>query len=317
MKKSGFLFLSLFVLFFSACTTDVPNDPSATETSSDIVEDQTFDKTININFSGNTATITPNKDGIAVTQSGAVVVVTSTLKGVEYILSGSTDNGSLKIYSDYKFKLTLNNVTLNSTDGPAINIQSSKSAYIVLTDNTTNIVADSNTYPTDTLEDRKGTIFSEGQLIFSGSGSLNITAKYKHAICSDDYIHIRSGNITISETVSDGLHSPDYILIDGGNLSVTSSNDGIECTEGYIVINNGTINVNSVATTGTKAHGISNASNVTINNGDISIVTSGYKSDGIHTDGTVTINGGTLQIDARDDCMNVTPVINAGHYTCL
>ena len=50
MKKSGFLFLSLFVLFFSACTTDVPNDPSATETSSDIVEDQTFDKTININF---------------------------------------------------------------------------------------------------------------------------------------------------------------------------------------------------------------------------------------------------------------------------
>ena len=348
MKKSGFLFLSLFVLFFSACTTDVPNDPSATETSSDIVEDQTFDKTININFSGNTATITPNKDGIAVTQSGAVVVVTSTLKGVEYILSGTTDNGSLKIYSDYKFKLTLNNVTLNSTDGPAINIQSSKSAYIVLTDNTTNIVADSNTYPTDTLEDRKGTIFSEGQLIFSGSGSLNITAKYKHAICSDDYIHIRSGNITISETVSDGLHSPDYILIDGGNLSVTSSNDGIECTEGYIVINNGTINVHSVdkaivasfdtttvtesvidpyitinggaltlATTGTKAHGISNASNVTINNGDISIVTSGYKSDGIHTDGTVTVNGGTLQIDARDDCMNVTPVINAGHYTCL
>ena len=349
MKKSGFLFLSLFVLFFSACTTDVPNDPSATETSSDIVEDQTFDKTININFSGNTATITPAKNGVSVTNNGAVVVVTSTVKGVEYILSGTTDNGSLKIYSDYKFKLTLNNVTLNSTDGPAINIQSSKSAYIVLTDNTTNIVADSNTYPTDTLEDRKGTIFSEGQLIFSGSGSLNITAKYKHAICSDDYIHIRSGNITISETVSDGLHSPDYILIDGGNLSVTSSNDGIECTEGYIVINNGTINVNSVdkaivasfdtttvtesvidpyitinggtltlATTGTKAHGISTERNLTFNGGTTVIVATGNKSDGIHIDGTLTLSRGTVSIQAYDECAKYATIIDSGNIlTCL
>ena len=60
------------------------------------------------------------RGGVTVSQSGANVVITSTIEGVEYVLSGTTTAGSLKIYSDYKFKLNFNGVDITSTSGPAM-----------------------------------------------------------------------------------------------------------------------------------------------------------------------------------------------------
>lgn len=56
------------------------------------------------------------------------VVITSAITDSElnYILSGVTNNGSVKVYSTYKFGLILNVVSLIFTNGSAINIQSSK-----------------------------------------------------------------------------------------------------------------------------------------------------------------------------------------------
>lgn len=116
--------------------------------------------------------------GVTVTESGGDVVINSTVAEIEFVLSGTTPNSFVKFYSDKKIRLTLNSVNISNSDGPAINIQSLKRAFEVLSDNITSTIADGTSYTASGTEDMKGTFFSKGQLIFSGNGSLSIKGRY-------------------------------------------------------------------------------------------------------------------------------------------
>jgi len=276
----------------------------------DLVENSTFSGNVSINF-GSTVSITNplSAGGVTITQNGADVVITSSASGVEYTLSGTTSNGSVKIYSDKKFKLTLNGVSITNTDGPAINIQSSKRAFIVVADNTTNTLTDGSTYAAS-AEDMKGTVFSEGQMIFSGSGSLSVKGNYKHAIASDDYVRVRSGNITITGAVTDGIHTNDAFIADGGTFKITAASDGIECEEGYVIINDGTFTLNTgddgIAASYDETDGTI-APYVTINNGTITVNSSA--GEGIESKSVLTINNGNISTVTADDGLNAGTAI--------
>jgi hypothetical protein len=325
--------LACVVLFTASCSkTDAVADtnPSGTTTTisetivagahegsseigvnaDDLLENSSFTSTVSINF-GSSVTITNplSASGVTITQSGADITVTSTAKAVEYVLSGTTTNGSVKIYSDNKFKLTLNGAAITNADGPAINIQSSKRAFIVLADGTTNSLADGTTYATST-EDMKGTFFSEGQLVFSGNGSLTVKGNYKHALCSDDYVRIRSGNITISGAVTDGIHTNEAFIADGGTLNITAASDGIECEEGYIIINDGSFTINAADDGIAASYTDGDATitpYVTINGGTITIKTT--TGEGIESKSVLTINNGTIATTTADDGLNATSAI--------
>lgn len=273
--------------------------------SEDLLANSTFSSSVKISF-GSTVSITNPlaAGGVTITESNGDVVITSTATGVEYVLAGTTTNGSVKIYSDKKFKLTLNGVNITNADGPAINIQSEKRAFVVLTDNTTNTLTDGATYKASGTEDMKGTLFSEGQLIVSGNGSLTIKGNYKHAIASDDYIRIISGTITVPSAVSDGIHTNDAFIADGGTMNITTAGDGIQCEEGYIVINNGTFTIN-VADKGIAATYDTDATidpYLTINGGTINITSSG--GEGIESKSILTINKGVIVAKTKDDGLN-------------
>ena len=350
-RKNITLLISVLALTLSHCTTELPQLPD--ENDSDFVEDHTFSTVVAISYDNNTVIVTPETDDITSSIVGGNITIDSRKKYVEYILTGTTDNGSFKLYSTNKCKVTLNNVHITSNNTPAINIQTGKTIFIDVPAGTDNSLSDKNAYAVVGIEDAKGTLFSEGQLIFSGTGSVNVASKQGHGIISDDYIHIRSGEVRVSEALKDGLNSKELILIDGGAITITASDDGISCREGQITINGGTINILSmdegivagydpndpdivvaptveinpditinngeinITTYLERAHGIKSIGLITFNGGNTTITTEGLKSDGIDCDGgTVTLNGGTLSINASDDCMNTDPVINNGEYSC-
>ncbi|WP_421942996.1 carbohydrate-binding domain-containing protein [Pedobacter sp.] len=276
----------------------------------DLLANSTFSSIVSINF-GSTITITNplSAAGVTITQNNGDVTITATATGVEYQLSGTTTNGSVKVYSDKKFKMTLNGVSITNNDGPAINIQSSKRAFIVVADNTTNNLTDAASYATST-EDMKGTFFSEGQLIFSGTGALNLKANYKHAIVSDDYVRVISGNITVASAVSDGIHTNDAIIIDGGTLKITAAGDGIQADEGYVIVNDGTLTLNTVDKGISASYEGTDTTIIpylNINGGTITVISS--KGEGIESKGVLTINKGTISLNTYDDAINAKTAI--------
>lgn len=260
-------------------------------TDEDFIENASFTSTVNIVFDGTTASVT-NGAGVTVTTDGAHVTVNSAVEGVEYVLSGSTTNGSLKVYSDYKMKITLSGVTITNPSGVAINIQSSKRAYIVSEEGTSNTLTDGTEYTSDSSEDMKGCLFSEGQLVFSGTGNLSVAGNYKHAIVSDDYVRFRSGcNVAVTAAAKDGVHANDEIIIGGGTVYIESSDDAMQCEAGGITMTGGFV---SAKTTADKGHALNSYSYVYFSGGALQASTSGYGAKGISADGDVTITGGKI-----------------------
>ncbi|MBN2610191.1 MAG: carbohydrate-binding domain-containing protein [Bacteroidales bacterium] len=262
------------------------------------------EKTVSVLFDG-TAAYVKNPfafEGVTVEISGADVYVKSVTdtQDIHYRLSGTTSNGMFKIYSEKRFNLELNNVNITNTDGPAINIQSKKKATITLAGGTTNIIADGAIY-TDAwgdggLEDQKAAFFSEGKMVFDGTGSLDITGSGsdKHALCSDDEIEFINGTITITSLQKDGIHAKEGITVTGGNLSITSANDGIDAGEAFIEISGGNIDV---ATTADDVNGITCDSTLVISGGSVEVTVSGTQSKAIKSDQNMTLSGGLITIN--------------------
>ena len=272
-------------------TVDANND--------DFIENSTFSNVVYIAYSGTSATVTykvngtsvSSISGITISKSNADVTASSSVL-VNYVLSGSTSSGSFNIGSSNssKSEITLNGVTMTNSDGPCIYIQN-KRTYIVAASGTTNTLKDG------TSNTLKGCIYSTDQLIFSGTGTLNVYGLYKHAICSNDYIRFRDGcNVTVGSAVSDGVHANDYVYIGGGTLNITSTNDGIEAEAGYIVVNNGSTTVNSGGDAlKTSSDTSTDTRTVTIGGGYLKLTTAGVTSHAIASNGDITMTGGIIQ----------------------
>lgn len=321
LEKFGLFIISLMAVFALSCssdddTVDDGDTPDSGGTENNIDEDfvtntkdTTFVNAVTIAFSGTTATVTNpfSSDGVTVVADGANVVITSTNQSTEvnYVLSGSTSSGSVKIYSDYKFGIGLNGVDIISADGPAVNIQSGKKVSVTMVGGTSNRLIDGTTYTASGDEDMKGTFFSEGQLIFDGAGSLQVQGRYKHGIVSDDYIRIKGGTVKVAGAAKDAIHANDYVRIDGGTINLVSTGDGIECEEGYIELNGGTISINSADGDAIKTSYSDTDTSITpyiiVNGGTLDVTISGKASKGLKSKGDITITAGTLNFTSTGD----------------
>jgi len=271
----------------------------------DYIENNTFAKTVYVNFSGTSATVSGTTDSISATVSGADVTLTATGTKVNYVVSGSTSDGYLKIYGDKKFSLTLNGVYIKNPDGAAINIQNKKRGYVALVSGTTNTLVDGTNYSDSTSgEKMKATLFSEGKLLFSGSGALRVYANAKNGICADDYILFRPGNnIYVKATASNGIKADDAIYIKGGVINVETSANGSKGlkTDGNIVISGGrttAINTGSAIydsseqdITGAPAV---KADSVIVNGGQLLAKATGKGGKAIKADCAFTMNSGEV-----------------------
>jgi len=289
-------------------STDLAETENIDAEDEDYIENSSFTNVVNITFNGNTATYSGDVDGVAVSVSGADVTVTSSAKKVMYNVSGSTTDGFLKIYGDYKFALKLNGVSITNPDGAAVNIQCGKRAYIVLADGTYNTLTDGTAYNDATDdEDMKATLFSEGKMLFSGSGKLRVYGNCKAGIRSDDYVMFRPGNnVYVKTTAGNGIKGNDGIYIRGGVINVETtaaaakalSSDGIVQIDGgrTTAITSGGGALDDDGTDVSGSAGVKADSIFVMNAGSLFCKSTGNGGKGISTDQELTINGGTLRV---------------------
>ena len=300
---------------FNEITRDVPTIETDNEYE-DFVENFIPDTgiiTITFNETGVRTSKLP--EGITATINGGHIVINSTIKGKVYLIKGTCSNGSLKIYSEKKFQMLLNKLTLTNPVGPAINIQGGKRVYLSIADGTTNTLCDGATYNAPVIgsngeeEDQKGTLFSEGELLIdgykNGTGILNITSLGGHAICSDDYIIVRGGNINILSAAKDGFRTKDKFIIGRAEaysptITINATSNGIECTEGTLTIEAGKLDI----TAGGEAIKVEYEEAVPdptvipdayIKGGYIKLTTTSEKSSAIQTTRNYNQSGGVIE----------------------
>jgi len=235
--------------------------PDGEAASDDNVGNTDFDGTITVVYGENGVTVSGEVADVTIQKNGARVVVTNSgKKTVRYILSGQCSDGSFKLYSSKKQAICLNGLTLSNTKGSPINNQSKKRTFIIVEgDNTLSdgSVNSSGDYPEETSEeDMKAALFSEGQLIFSGSGTLTVKATGKAGITSDDYVRFMTGcNVTVNSSKGHGVRGKDAIILSGGTVNVTleSTAPGKKCftTDSLIHICGGKATLVNKASAGT------------------------------------------------------------------
>ena len=299
-------------------TTDPADDTSYTEVAEkvitdeadgdygDFIENYVPTNRVTITYDGDKATVSGTVSGVMAKNSGAHVIISSTKKNIAYTLKGTTSNGSFKLYSNYKTQVTMEGVSITNPTGAAINIQSGKTMLIELADGTTNKLTDGTSYTMTTGEDQKGTFFSEGQLVFSGKGSLDVQSVGGHGIVSDDYIRVRGGNITV-DAVRDGINTNDRFLMYGGSVTVTAQQDGLDIGKGYVEIGAGKLTVNAVDEGVTASYEGDDAGNIDpaitpyidIKGGLVKVTTSGDKGHGLRAMSTLTMTGGIVQATVK------------------
>ena len=269
---------------------DVPVTDENDSAYNDYVENNAWNKVIYIKFDGETVAVSGTVPGVTVQANGAHVIVMNLSGPVKFIVSGQTLNGSLKFYGDKRFQVLLNGVNITNPSGAAINNQGSKSMYVVLAEGTVNRLQDGATYTMVDEEDQKAALFSEGQIIFSGTGTLDVIAEGRGGIRSDDYIRIRPGvNINIYSSALDGLRANDGIILDGGAINVEA--------------------------TGVGAKGVRSGGPMTVNGGRLVAISHGDCRLGATEDGDadttacaalvcdtlLTINAGNIRLKAQGD----------------
>ncbi|MCR5130014.1 MAG: carbohydrate-binding domain-containing protein [Prevotella sp.] len=264
---------------------------------------------INIIYDGSNVTVDiPSTAAVTYTATGAHVMMSSTTTTEEYIyrLSGSSDDGSFYLSGNYKLTLQLNGLNLQSQNGfitgSAIHIQCGKRVAVELVSGTVNTLSDCLDFGQDAA------LYTKGHFEFEGSGTLNVTGNYKHAIKAKEYIEIKNttGTINVLGAASDGIHCgkgvyPHNIFqMDGGIININGvGKDAIDADDfGSMIISGGIINatVSSDSGSGLKCDSI-----FTMTGGQINLVVSGQDSEGIRTNYDAQLLGGSLDIRVSGD----------------
>lgn len=223
--------------------------------SDDDISNTAFTRLVTVAYSSDGATVSGYSavaDCFTVSATGNKVSIAYTgTENVVYKLTGTASDGYFKLSSSKKQAIWLDGVSITNQSGAAINNQSGKRTFVFV--DGTNKLADgaSASYSVTGDEDMKGVFFSEGQLIFSGSGSLSVTANNaqgKSGIVSDDYVRfMASPKVTVSagSSAGHGVKGKDYVQLSNGTLDITTKaamKKGI-ISEDYVLVKGGTTTI--------------------------------------------------------------------------
>lgn len=279
--------------------------------------------TVEVVFSGNTATVSiagnigeyidASVEGANVILSQSDLVGDDTCGEITYVLSGSSDKGSLVLNGSYKATIELQGLTLTNPDGAAIDIENGKRIELSSKNGTVNSLIDGSNGK------QKAALYCKGHLELKGKGTLNVTGNTAHAISAKEYIEMKNCTVNVLGAVKDGVNCNQYFLMESGSLTISNTgDDGLQCSykddsnreaedTGTITIKDGTLIINDI--TATAAKGLKADNDVVIEGGTVTIKTSApgdwdstklktKASACIGADGKVTINGGELNLTA-------------------
>ena len=259
--------------------------------------------TVTVTYAGESATVDlGHAPGVTATVDGAHVSILSTNEKdeLEFVLQGTSAQGSLTYDGPLKCKFYLNGLNLTSNRGAAIDIQCGKRVDLILVNGTDNYLTDA------AGGEQKAALYCKGHLEVEGGGTLTVKGNTKHAIATKEYMQLKksTGSITVTGAVSDAMHVGQYFLMSGGTVTLSGQGgDGLQVEavtldddvtpnpdkedNGMMFIRGGSLNITAAAD---DTKGIKAPIDMIVTGGTFNITASGAGSRGIQVTGNLTVN---------------------------
>lgn len=214
-------------------------------------------------------------DAATVTISGTTV----TIQGDgTYILRGTLEEGQIIVEAGESDKpqLVLDGASVTCTTGAALWIREADKVFVTLAQGSENVLTGSGFPEEDNVD---GAVFSSQDLVFNGSGSLQVTSAQGHGIVCKDDLKITGGVYRV-ESASHGLDANDSVRIRAGELTVDAGKDGIHAEHsedaalGFVYISGGTLDIEA------EGDGISASAHLQLLGGTVDILAGGGHENG-------------------------------------
>ncbi|MCR4882498.1 MAG: carbohydrate-binding domain-containing protein [Clostridiales bacterium] len=259
-------------------------------------------------------TIRLSENGAEVSDTDMVTVDGSTVTILEegdYLLTGNWKGQIVvSVSEEEKVRLILQNVTIDSPEGPAILEKSADKLVLTLDAGSTNKLTD-HTEMNLGEEIAAAAVYAQDDLSINGEGTLIVEGHAKNGIHSKADLVIASGNLEV-HAENDAVKGRNSVLVLGGNITITGNGDGLVSNrdnkddKGWVVIAGGTISVrtgdgaeNGKQKNASSRKGLKAETSLTILDGHFVLDT---EDDGIHAR-DITIQNGTFEISSGDDAI--------------
>ena len=342
---------ALLLAILTGCTgrsaADATPTPSPTGSGATVIADTSaqldleFSATdLDVGYDADNATSIAFDDaGAAVTGAGAQAdgsVVTIRSAGT-YLLSGESAQGQVIVEAGTEdlVRLVLNNVSIHCEEHAAIYILEADQVLITLAEGSENALSGGAAYAlTQADQNVDGVVFSKADLTINGSGSLAVSAAYRHGIVSKDDLVVVSGNLEVTAN-GQGLSGKDCVKIKDGVFKLVTQGDAIQSDNaedagrGFVYLAGGSYTIDS------QGDAFQAKTVLRVDGGTYSIVTGGGADNAVRDSGfrgdwdgrnraddataqteetastkafkagaSLLVNGGTFTIDAQDDALH-------------
>ncbi|MBR2675685.1 MAG: carbohydrate-binding domain-containing protein [Solobacterium sp.] len=278
MKTRNYLAVVLTVFLAAGCTqaSAAVNEKTITVSAESVVNmkftedelNETYDDATAVHIRLNGSDVTADGDG-AVCEDTSITIT----KGGTYVVSGSWEEGQIIVDSedDTIVHLVLNNVSIESTGGPAVYVKNAEETVLTVLTGTTNTISTSG----ENADEKKGGIYAKDDLAVNGGGNLDINAKDGDGIHAGDELKLINTIVTI-QADSDGMDVNDGLAVKDCILTVKAGKDGIKAGD-------------------TDDNGTDIPADIEISGGVIKITA---EDDGIQTTGNLTAENCELNTEA-------------------
>lgn len=252
-------------------------------------------------------------EGVMAQTDGKNIHFVSQLAGVEFRISGSSDDGSFSVASNSSTLITLSGVALASRKNTPIRIDCRDVAFLQCTGEIINYLVDTPAEQNATISKTAAAIESAGDLVLCGGGKIALCGKRRFAIYSNGRLLINNVTLAVENSVHDAISATGGVAFMKGDVHINATKDAIKSKKGNVLFIDGNI---SLTSTGEKGDGIQ-AKDIYMYGCNLSIKTTGNVSRGLNAKGSVYILDGSLSVLTEGDALFAEKKADYSSNACI
>lgn len=291
------IFLAAFLLLVVACGGDVPAPMSVIDnipaTAPQLAADITLDRAlypqrVNIAFEGDKAVLSQLPAGVAATVDGAFVTLRSQAAGVEYVVRGRTDDGSLTIVSEKSPLITFDSLDIHSVGCNAVTVSSREKIFL---SGSHLFLSDEVARPGELVK-QAATLALMGDAVLCDGLDVCLQATRRDALAVTGILYQCGATLAVEYATGCAVNVMRGFVVAGGSLSATAMKDVVRVRRGNFVMLGGTLSLGAAAD---RADGLV-ARNIYVFDGAIMADVQGAAAKGLSSKESVFLVGGELKV---------------------